>query len=167
MQLHKQPIGKNVPAKYGVDIAKLLCLENPERYTGHCWRSTSITMLVNKGFTKEQIKRHTGDHLIQIISSHTLLQATSPTLFLKVTFETVLQQSCRSQKLWRPGSLKQFRQQKINFSCQINQQTYYHLKNSQRVKLNNKMTTVFILQMEEHTKGQYASIFLSRMSQLQ
>jgi hypothetical protein len=73
MRLHKQPIGRNVLAKYGVDIAKWLCLDNPERYTGHCWRSTSITMLVNKGFTKEQIKRVTGAHFKQIISTHTFL----------------------------------------------------------------------------------------------
>lgn len=45
----KQKVGKNVVADIGKQIAEILQLENPDKYTGHCWRRTSITMMTNSG----------------------------------------------------------------------------------------------------------------------
>ncbi|KAF2905537.1 hypothetical protein ILUMI_00641 [Ignelater luminosus] len=41
-------------------IAKYLKLEHPERYTGHCFRRTSATLLANAGGDITLIKRHGG-----------------------------------------------------------------------------------------------------------
>ena len=45
---------------FGKKIATLLKLEDPDAYTGQCWRGTSCTILANNGFAKDQIKRVSG-----------------------------------------------------------------------------------------------------------
>lgn len=42
------------------EIAKFLSLENPESYTGHCFRRSSATILVNSGTDLLALKRHGG-----------------------------------------------------------------------------------------------------------
>lgn len=42
------------------EVAKYLNLQNPEQYTGHCYRRTSATMLVNAGGDITSLKRHGG-----------------------------------------------------------------------------------------------------------
>ena len=42
-------VGKNTLATVGIEIAKELCLRNPETYTGHCWRRSAGTNASNSG----------------------------------------------------------------------------------------------------------------------
>lgn len=55
-----QVIGKNKIAKVPQEIAQLLKLENPELYTGHCFRRTSATLLADFGANITTLKRHGG-----------------------------------------------------------------------------------------------------------
>ena len=41
-------------------ITTYLNLENPQEYTGHCFRRTSATTLVNSGADITTLKRHLG-----------------------------------------------------------------------------------------------------------
>lgn len=45
----KTKVGKNLIGDFGKRIAGILDLPNPEKYTGHCWRRTSITLMTNSG----------------------------------------------------------------------------------------------------------------------
>lgn len=56
----KQPVGVNTMAKIPTEVATFLNLPNPERYTGHCFRRTSATLLVEAGGNMTQLKRHGG-----------------------------------------------------------------------------------------------------------
>ena len=42
------------------EIAKFLSLENPKSYTGHCFRRSSATILVNSGSDLLVLKGHGG-----------------------------------------------------------------------------------------------------------
>lgn len=56
----KQPVGVN---KFGFvprEIAKYLQLQNPNLYTGHCFRRSSATILVDAGGDITTLKRHGG-----------------------------------------------------------------------------------------------------------
>lgn len=55
-----QPVGKNTISKIPCMIAKYLQLPNPEAYTGHCFRRTSATLLVDAGGDTLSLKRHGG-----------------------------------------------------------------------------------------------------------
>jgi hypothetical protein len=55
-----KPIGINVCAAVGKDIATFLNLPNPERFTGQCWRGTASTFLADHGHTAAQIRAVTG-----------------------------------------------------------------------------------------------------------
>ena len=55
-----QPIGKNKIAKMPREIAEFLNLPNPELYTGHSFRRTSSTLLVDAGADLLTLKRHGG-----------------------------------------------------------------------------------------------------------
>lgn len=55
-----QPIGINKFASMPKDIAIFLGLENPEQYTGHCFRRTSATLLIEGGGDMATLKRHGG-----------------------------------------------------------------------------------------------------------
>lgn len=55
-----QPVGRNIFAKIPLEIAKFLCLENAEKYTGHSFRRTSATLLANSGVDVLALKRHGG-----------------------------------------------------------------------------------------------------------
>lgn len=55
-----QVIGMNKFGSMPKHIATFLKLENPEKYTGHCFRRTSATMLVDAGADITMLKRHGG-----------------------------------------------------------------------------------------------------------
>lgn len=53
-----RPMGKNTLAKIGSDIANHLHLDNPEEYTGHCFRRTAAKRAADQGANLVQLKRH-------------------------------------------------------------------------------------------------------------
>ena len=53
-----QPMGKNYLYNIGKDIARYLNLENPDTYTGHCFRRSSATMAADAGITAPELQRH-------------------------------------------------------------------------------------------------------------
>ncbi len=56
----KQPIGINTFASMPKRIATFLGLENAARYTGHCFRRSSATILAEAGASLTTIKMHAG-----------------------------------------------------------------------------------------------------------
>ena len=56
----RQNVGINKIGNMAREIAKFLMLENPESYTGHCFRRSSATILVNSGSDLLTFKRHGG-----------------------------------------------------------------------------------------------------------
>lgn len=56
----RQVIGINKLGNMPKQIATFLNLENPQEYTGHCFRRTSATTLVNSGANITTLKRHGG-----------------------------------------------------------------------------------------------------------
>lgn len=56
----KQVVGINKIGGMAKDIAAFLKLPNPEQFTGHCFRRSSATMLVNAGGDLLTLKRHGG-----------------------------------------------------------------------------------------------------------
>lgn len=70
-------IGKNVLSNFGKRVALFLHLKEPERYTGHCWRRTGITLAANAGLTIPQLKvlsGHKSDTVVQGKLSHFFIQ---------------------------------------------------------------------------------------------
>lgn len=55
-----QPIGKNKFAAVPQKIAEFLNLPDSKNYTGHSFRRTSATMLVDAGASMPTLKRHGG-----------------------------------------------------------------------------------------------------------
>lgn len=55
-----QPVGINTFGKIPTKIAEYLKLPNPAMYTGHCFRRTSATLLVNAGADILTLKKHGG-----------------------------------------------------------------------------------------------------------
>lgn len=55
-----QPVGKNMFGKIPSIIAKYLGLSEAHKYTGHCLRRTSATLLADAGATMTMLKRHGG-----------------------------------------------------------------------------------------------------------
>jgi hypothetical protein len=47
-----------------------LGLENPERYTSHCLKRTTITMLADYGLSLPQIKSHSGHKSDTVVSGY-------------------------------------------------------------------------------------------------
>jgi len=74
-------VGKNLAFDFGKKVAELLQLPNPEKYTGHCWRRTSITLMTNSGMSLPQIKAvsgHKSDSVVQGYIDHSkLLRSTA------------------------------------------------------------------------------------------
>ncbi|KAJ8910515.1 hypothetical protein NQ315_012812 [Exocentrus adspersus] len=58
--LYIQPVGKNTFGKIPSIIAKYLGLSDPDKYTGHCMRRTSATLLAEAGASMTTLKRHGG-----------------------------------------------------------------------------------------------------------
>jgi hypothetical protein len=56
----KQPIGINKFGSIASVVAKFLKLPDPARYTGHCLRRSSATILVDSGADITALKRHGG-----------------------------------------------------------------------------------------------------------
>lgn len=59
-QCINSPMGINIMGKVPKEIACFLKLPNPELYTGHCFRRTSATHLVNHGGDLLTLKNHGG-----------------------------------------------------------------------------------------------------------
>lgn len=57
---HHQVMGKNKIGSTPSTIASFLGLENPSRYTGHCFRRTSATLLSNSGANMALVKQLGG-----------------------------------------------------------------------------------------------------------
>lgn len=57
---YNQAVGMNSIGKVPKDIAQFLGLPEPCKYTGHCFRRTSATLLVNGGGDITQLKKHGG-----------------------------------------------------------------------------------------------------------
>lgn len=57
---HNQNIGKNKVGSTPTTIASYLELENPSKYTGHCFRRTSATLLSNSGANMALVKQLGG-----------------------------------------------------------------------------------------------------------
>ena len=55
-----QVMGVNMLRTIGKEVAKELGMENPNRYTGHCFRRSSATEAANKGATSIDMKRAFG-----------------------------------------------------------------------------------------------------------
>lgn len=55
-----QPLGINTFGKIPSQIASYLKLSSPKEYTGHCYRRTSATLLVDAGGDIMSLKRHGG-----------------------------------------------------------------------------------------------------------
>lgn len=56
----QQVVGINKMGSIPKTVAKFLQLDNPELYTGHCFRRTSATILVDAGGDLTTLKRHGG-----------------------------------------------------------------------------------------------------------
>lgn len=56
----KSPIGKNMLAVIGKEVAEVLGLENPKTYTGHTFRRTAARQAADNGATTSDLKRHFG-----------------------------------------------------------------------------------------------------------
>ena len=52
-----QPMGRNMIASIPKFIANYLNLENPEQYTGHCFRRSAATVLADSGASMSTMKR--------------------------------------------------------------------------------------------------------------
>lgn len=55
-----QPVGKNTFGKIPSTIATFLGLRDANKYTGHCLRRTSATLLADAGCSMTMLKRHGG-----------------------------------------------------------------------------------------------------------
>lgn len=55
-----QPVGINTIGKFPRIIAEFLKLNNPQEYTGHCFRRSSASLLADSGADITNIKRHGG-----------------------------------------------------------------------------------------------------------
>jgi hypothetical protein len=51
------PMGINSIAQIPQKIAKFLNLQNPQQYTGHCFRRSASTFLANQGISLLNLKR--------------------------------------------------------------------------------------------------------------
>lgn len=56
----RQPIGINTFGSYPSKIATFLGLQSPNDYTGHCFRRSSASLLVEAGASVDELKRHGG-----------------------------------------------------------------------------------------------------------
>ena len=60
MKATKQVIGRNTLSQYPKTIATFLQLEEPEKYTSHCFRRTAATFLADAGFQVMDLQRAGG-----------------------------------------------------------------------------------------------------------
>lgn len=82
-----QPIGINTIAKIPSIIAKYLAKPEPHNFTGHCFRRTSATLLVNEGGDLIQLKKHGGWKSTKVaegyVDKSTVLQRSTANLILQ------------------------------------------------------------------------------------
>ncbi|RZC34103.1 Phage integrase domain containing protein [Asbolus verrucosus] len=55
-----QPVGVNTFSKFPQKIAQFIGLQNPEEYTGHSFRRSSATLLLDSGADITVVKTHGG-----------------------------------------------------------------------------------------------------------
>jgi integrase len=55
---YNSPMGIHTLENCGKDVAAELGLNDPNSYTGHCWRRTAATEAANNGATGIQLKHH-------------------------------------------------------------------------------------------------------------
>lgn len=65
-----QVVGINKLGNMPKQVATFLQLPNPELYTGHCFRRTSATMLVDAGADVTTLKRHGGWKSTEVAESY-------------------------------------------------------------------------------------------------
>ncbi|KAJ1388924.1 hypothetical protein B484DRAFT_409489, partial [Ochromonadaceae sp. CCMP2298] len=63
-------VGKNKASEAGKEIAALLGLPEPHRYTEHCFRRTSITFMCNSGMTAQQMKGVSGHKSTTVLEGY-------------------------------------------------------------------------------------------------
>ena len=56
MKATKQKIGKNTIGDYGKQIAGYLGLDEPSRYTSHCWRRSGASALAEHGANEQELQ---------------------------------------------------------------------------------------------------------------
>lgn len=64
----KRIVGQHTMSKYGQIVAQYLALPDWKKYTGHCWRRTSITWAASSGLSLAQLKvlsDHRSDSVVQ------------------------------------------------------------------------------------------------------
>jgi hypothetical protein len=66
----KQVIGKNTASAIAYQVALMLKLEDPKRFTGHTFKRTSITWCADSGLTLIQIKAHTGHRSDSVVQGY-------------------------------------------------------------------------------------------------
>ncbi|XP_031335256.1 uncharacterized protein LOC116165099 [Photinus pyralis] len=88
-----QVIGKNTIAKIPYKIAKYLELPDAEGYTGHSFRRTSASLLVDAGGDLLSLKRHGGWRSTNIAEGYL-----EESIVKKVKFLTKLYAKCPPQK---------------------------------------------------------------------
>ena len=63
-------VGINTLSNYGKNLASLIGLAHPEKYTGHCWRRTSIRIMAEHGCTLPQMKAITGHRSDMVLQDY-------------------------------------------------------------------------------------------------
>ncbi|KAJ8914384.1 hypothetical protein NQ315_017474 [Exocentrus adspersus] len=94
-----QPVGKNTFEKIPSIIAKYLGLSDPDKYTGHCMRRTSSTLLAEAGASMTTLKRHGGwkstsvaeGYLEDSISSKNKLSRMLAVIFFNIVKYNIIQ----------------------------------------------------------------------------
>jgi hypothetical protein len=66
----KQVIGKNTAAGFGKVMARALELDNPETYTGHCFKRTGITICADFGMTEPQLRAYSGHKSSSVVQGY-------------------------------------------------------------------------------------------------
>jgi integrase len=59
-RFYSTPIGKNTLAQIGKNTAQFLGLQDPDKYTGHCFRRSTATQAANGGASCKQLQHHMG-----------------------------------------------------------------------------------------------------------
>lgn len=76
-----EKVGHNPAAQFGKRIAAFLELPDPQNYTGHCWRTTTLTWGADEGLSLAQLKSisdHKSDSVCQsYIQKSSCMKATT------------------------------------------------------------------------------------------
>ena len=81
IQPTKSNIGHNVTDAMGSQLACYLGLEEPNRYTGQCWRRSAATIMADQGASLMQIKSVTGHRSDSVVQGKNLFFSELPNIF--------------------------------------------------------------------------------------